>query len=103
MIAHYRFEKIHPFGDGNGRIGRLLMNHILWFAGYPVLVIEYKDRNKCYTALSREEGGFISYFFKTYLKVHGENGIPSFISVILRIDVILIMVLVYCRVCLRTD
>ena len=70
-IAHNRFEKIHPFGDGDGRIGRLLMNHILWFAGYPVLIIEYNKRNQYYNALSRDKDGFINYFFRTYLKVHG--------------------------------
>src|SRR3972149_3073260 len=42
--AHYMFEKIHPFGDGNGRIGRLLMNYILWKNGYPLLIIEYTKR-----------------------------------------------------------
>ena len=72
-IVHYRFEKIHPFGDGNGRIGRLLMNHILWNAGYPILIIEYKNRNAYYKALEREEGGFNGYFIRRFLSVHGKE------------------------------
>lgn len=68
--AHYRFEKTHPFGDGNGRIGRILMNHILWHAGYPMLIIEYKKRKSYYKALTKDEEGFISYFMRRYLAVH---------------------------------
>lgn len=68
--AHYRFEKIHPFGDGNGRIGRLIMNHILWHNGYPMLVIEYKKRNSYYRALKKDEEGFVRYFIRRYLAVH---------------------------------
>jgi Fic family protein len=68
--AHYIFEKIHPFGDGNGRIGRLLMNYLLWKNGYPMLVTEYKRRKSYYKALQRTEEGFLNYFVRRYISVH---------------------------------
>ncbi len=69
-IAHYRFEKIHPFGDGNGRIGRIIINHILWKRGYPMMIIEYKNRKSYYRALRGEEEDFVKYFIKRYVSVH---------------------------------
>ena len=43
---HYRFVRIHPFDDGNGRLARLLMNMILIRHGYTVAIIEAESRDQ---------------------------------------------------------
>ena len=42
--AHYRLVAIHPFGDGNGRTARLLMNLLLLRDGYPPVAVRPEDR-----------------------------------------------------------
>jgi len=56
-VFHHRFVHIHPFRDGNGRIGRLLMNLILLRNGYPMTVILNTDRKKYFDALGRADNG----------------------------------------------
>ncbi len=50
-VMHNEFERIHPFQDGNGRVGRLLLNYVLLRQGYPPLDIRLKDRGKYYKCL----------------------------------------------------
>ena len=48
---HADFEKIHPFSDGNGRTGRLIMNLELMKADYPICIIKNEDRLEYYDSL----------------------------------------------------
>ena len=49
-MFHLEFEGIHPFVDGNGRTGRLIMNLELIRHGYPAINVKFADRKRYYNA-----------------------------------------------------
>ena len=51
IIFHHKFEKIHPFMDGNGRTGRMIMNYILLKNNFPPTIIHKKSRKEYLNAL----------------------------------------------------
>ena len=55
--GHCRFEQIHPFLDGNGRAGRLILNLVLIRLGYPPVIIYKRDRARYLQALRRADAG----------------------------------------------
>jgi Fic family protein len=50
-LFHFRFIRIHPFEDGNGRISRLLTNYILLRNGYPIVIVESEKKRDYLRAL----------------------------------------------------
>ncbi len=54
---HARFEQIHPFLDGNGRTGRLVLNLVLVRLGYPPAIIYKHERSRYLGALRRTDQG----------------------------------------------
>jgi Fic family protein len=56
-LAHNQFERVHPFIDGNGRTGRLLLNLVLVRLGYAPAIIYKRDRSKYLRALRSADAG----------------------------------------------
>ena len=54
-LFHYRYIRIHPFEDGNGRIARLLVNFILLRGGYPMIIVRSNDKDNYLNALNSSD------------------------------------------------
>ena len=72
-MAHYKFVSIHPFGDGNGRISRLIMNYIILKNNFPLMLIKNMDKRAYFKSLERSqleqnEIHFLKWFMKYYIK-----------------------------------
>ncbi|MDO9327031.1 MAG: Fic family protein [Methanoregula sp.] len=75
-LLHTRFELVHPFTDGNGRVGRALMNFILERAGYPTIYLGLSHRKDYLDAIGPADDGdyhqIVIMLCSTYLDQHKE-------------------------------
>jgi Fic family protein len=76
VLLHTRLELIHPFTDGNGRVGRALMNFILERAGYPTIYLGLSHRKDYLDAIIPSDDGdfspIVTMLYSTYLDQHKE-------------------------------
>ncbi len=68
VLGHYFFVFIHPYMDGNGRIGRFLMNALLASGGYPWTVIRVENRSKYIATLENTHNQFDITEFTEFIK-----------------------------------
>ena len=54
-LFHYRYIRIHPFEDGNGRIARLMVNYILARHNYPMIVVRSRKKSQYLEALHKSD------------------------------------------------
>jgi len=65
---HCKFENTHPFADGNGRVGRTLMNYFLMTHNHPPIIVRNETKNEYYDALGCYDRTGELDDFVTYIK-----------------------------------
>jgi hypothetical protein len=85
VLGHFVFVYIHPYMDGNGRMGRFLMNVLLAAGGYPWTVLPVEKRNEYMAALEaasveqniRQYAAFLARLVDARLKGHPAPRVPA--------------------------
>lgn len=78
--AHYKLVIIHPFIDGNGRTGRLLMNLVLLIHGYPMAIIRSEERTQYLNALNTAQTKDNLQPFYTIVETAVERMLDAYIN-----------------------
>lgn len=77
VLGHFIFVYIHPYKDGNGRMGRFLLNAMLASGGYPWTVIPVEERNTYMNALEEASVGENIKPFATFISWLVEEGMKG--------------------------
>ncbi|MBI1867630.1 MAG: Fic family protein [Methylocystis sp.] len=78
--AHFRLTAIHPFGDGNGRTARLLMNLLLIRGGYPPVAVRPEDRKAYLDSLERASLGEDVAPYQTFMHQRLDATLTDYLS-----------------------
>lgn len=73
IIFHYKFELIHPFIDGNGRVGREILNYMLQETGFPALIIPLAKRENYLNALYHGNNGEYHQMIQGFIELLHDN------------------------------
>lgn len=76
---HYKFIRIHPFDDGNGRVARILMNFILMQFSFPPVIIKTEDKTNYFAALQLADAGNIEPFIN-YIAINLNRSLEIMIA-----------------------
>ena len=82
--AHYKFVRIHPFVDGNGRCTRLLMNLLLAQEGYPPLIIDPTQREEYIKSMQQADESENLNDYHTFMLQTLEKSIDAYLDFINR-------------------
>lgn len=79
-LTHLDFESIHPFVDGNGRVGRLIANWVLLKNGYPPIVIAKRERVRYFRILEEAQTGLAHHRVVRFFKRKVEEALDFYLK-----------------------